>query len=529
VVRQLVAKGLPVIVVDDGSTWPAREAIAALHAPAAGIHVLRNETNLGKGGAVLAGFQRAAVWGYTHALQIDADGQHDLDALDALLDAARADPDALVLGVPIFDASIPMGRRIGKKVTNVWVWIETLSTYIRDAMCGFRIYPLGPSLAIASAERIGLGMDFDVEIAVRLAWRGTPISHVPVQVIYPADNHSNFRMWADNVRISTMHARLFFGMLARLPTVLRNRHKVRRADEHWSSLRERGAYWGISVLAAVLRTLGFRACRSIMVVVVAYFWMTGSSHRQASKDYLRRVLGRAPSARDTFRHFLSFADRTLEAFAAWIGAGPPTRFRFEDGGALEGRRRDPRGLVLVVSHFGNIELLRANMDDELRRRMLVLVHSHHAALFNRQLTRLQPLAALNTIQVTEVGADTVMRLADHVEAGGWVVIAGDRTPVGGRERVSRVEFLGEPAPFPQGPYLLAGLLKCPVYALFCARTHGYDYQVSFERISDGVDLTRRAERDEAFRRCAATFAQHVEIRCRQTPWGWYNFFDFWGQ
>jgi glycosyltransferase involved in cell wall biosynthesis len=223
VVAGLRAAGLTVLIVDDGSAEPARSAVSRLAAPEDGVHLIRFERNQGKGAAVVAAFQRAWEDGFTHAVQVDADGQHDLDALPDLMALARRHPEALVTALPRYDASIPVGRKIGRWITHVWVWIETLSFAIADSMCGFRVYPLAPVQALLESEPVGRRMDFDTEIMVRLFWRGTPVCGLPVRVIYPPDNTSNFKMLADNWRISLMHTRLFILMLIRLPVILARR------------------------------------------------------------------------------------------------------------------------------------------------------------------------------------------------------------------------------------------------------------------------------------------------------------------
>jgi len=223
VVKGLQSAGLPVFVVDDGSNDPAASAIAALHDPGACVWVTRLPINRGKGVAVMEGFRLAVAAGYTHAVQADADGQHDLDALPRLLAKARAYPDALVSGTPVFDDSIPTGRKIGRWITHLWVFVETLSFRITDSMCGFRVYPLAMSLNVLTQEHLGRRMDFDTDIMVRLFWRGVAPIMVPVRVTYPADNISNFEMLSDNVRITLMHTRLVITMLLRLPSLLRNR------------------------------------------------------------------------------------------------------------------------------------------------------------------------------------------------------------------------------------------------------------------------------------------------------------------
>lgn len=197
-----------IIIVDDGNAEAERQAIAALHAPDAGVHVVRLDANAGKGGAMMAGFREAIAQGFTHALQIDADGQHDVADLPKFLSAARENPKALICGQAVYDESVPKSRKFGRYITHVWVWIETASLDIADSMCGYRLYPLAPVAAIIARENIGQRMDFDTEMAVHMHWRGVDVVNVPTKVIYPAGNVSNFAMLADNVRISLMHTRL---------------------------------------------------------------------------------------------------------------------------------------------------------------------------------------------------------------------------------------------------------------------------------------------------------------------------------
>lgn len=218
VIEGLRANGLTVFVVDDGSGDIAAGQIKAQHQPDKGVTVLRLNNNQGKGAAFEFGARNALQAGFSHALQIDADGQHDLSDIPALLAAANRQPDALITAKPVYDDSMPLGRRIGRWVTHFWVWIETLSFDITDSMCGFRIYPIAQSLSVMSAKSIGRRMDFDTSIMVHLYWRGCDVIEIPSKVIYPPDNTSNFDVLADNVRISWMHTKLVFGLLGRLVT-----------------------------------------------------------------------------------------------------------------------------------------------------------------------------------------------------------------------------------------------------------------------------------------------------------------------
>jgi glycosyltransferase involved in cell wall biosynthesis len=208
-------------LVDDGSDARCAPVLAEIAANEAGwLTLIRCPVNRGKGIAVLTGFNAAFAAGCTHALQIDADGQHDFTAVPRMAALAQENPAAVITGVPVFDASAPASRRIGRKFTTLWVRINTLSTRIEDAMCGFRVYPLGPIVALARRASFGSRMEFDPEILVRAVWAGMPVVSMPTQVTYPSDGVSHFKMWRDNVRISWMHTRLFFGMLWRLPVLL---------------------------------------------------------------------------------------------------------------------------------------------------------------------------------------------------------------------------------------------------------------------------------------------------------------------
>jgi glycosyltransferase involved in cell wall biosynthesis len=209
-------------LVDDGSTPACARVCDELGAKESSwVRVLRHDVNRGKGVAVHTGWVAAHAEGYTHAVQVDADGQHHLDDLPKMLALAEATPEALVTGIPVYDESVPKSRLYGRYVTHVWVWIETLSLEIRDSMCGFRVYPLAATLAAwESAPLMAHRMGFDTEIMVRLWWRGVPLKQVPTPVTYPLDGVSHFDILWDNVRLIGVHTRLNCGMLLRLPWLL---------------------------------------------------------------------------------------------------------------------------------------------------------------------------------------------------------------------------------------------------------------------------------------------------------------------
>lgn len=522
------ALGLPVFIIDDGSDQPAADAIAALHSPQTDVSVHRLAVNGGKGVAVTEGFRLAVAAGFTHALQIDADGQHDLAAVPRLLEQASLHPQALVSGAPVYDDSVPRARKIGRWATHLWVFVETLSFRITDSMCGLRVYPLASCQALLQAERVGARMDFDTDIMVRLFWRGVPPIMVPVRVTYPPDNTSNFDVLRDNLRITAMHTRLVLTMLARLPRILANRPPSAGTVQstgatHWAGLGERGAYWGLRVMVGTLRLLGRRACMALIAPVVLYFHLTGRQQRYASRLYLTRLTGTSPSFAQTYGHALDFGRRALDTLAAWAGRIPASALR-HDG--LEDFASDPRGGVVVVSHHGNVEIARALMVPALRDRLTVLVHTRHAEKYNRILAELCPAAAARIIQVTEIGPDTAIALQERVDRGEWIAIAGDRVPVMSQGRTVQASFLGQDAPFSQGPWLLAAILNCPVRLLFCWREGSNIWRLTVEDFAERVVLPR-GKREQAVAGLVGRYAARLEQECRREPRQWYNFFDFW--
>jgi glycosyltransferase involved in cell wall biosynthesis len=221
-VDDLAALELPCIVVDDGSGPRTAAELGRLSSQTPWLRVERRSSNGGKGAALKVGYRLAASLGYTHALQVDADGQHRAADMPEFLEAARRFPDALILGAPVLEDA-PLSRRYGRLISAFWVWVETCSFAIRDPLCGLRCVPL--TVAIRSLDRWEHGnrMDFDPELAVRLVWSGTPVVNVKCRVGYPRGGSSHFDMFWDNVRITWLHSRLFFGMLPRLPRLLLRR------------------------------------------------------------------------------------------------------------------------------------------------------------------------------------------------------------------------------------------------------------------------------------------------------------------
>ncbi|HET7922450.1 MAG TPA: glycosyltransferase, partial [Gammaproteobacteria bacterium] len=324
IVAALVACKLPVLLVDDGSDAVTRHTLKKLAAANPDTACLSLPENRGKGAAVLAGFAQMHQRGFTHALQVDADGQHDLADVPAMLALAEQHPEQLVSGLPQYDDSVPAVRFYGRYLTHALIWLDTLSFSLRDSMCGFRVYPLDASLALARRVRIGRRMDFDTDIMTRLYWAGTESRFLPTRVRYPQDGVSHFRMFRDNARMTWLHIRLFLGMLPRSPKLV-YRNIMRRRYRHWANIGERGSLFGLRLIGFVDRVVGRYISRAILYPVTLYFFVTHPRARRASREFLVAA-GVAPTFGNRFRHFMQFSVSILDKVAAWYA---PDRIRVE--------------------------------------------------------------------------------------------------------------------------------------------------------------------------------------------------------
>ncbi|MDM0044371.1 glycosyltransferase family 2 protein [Variovorax dokdonensis] len=220
------AQWAPVWVVIDGSTDGTGERLQTMAAQDPGLRVWCLPTNEGKGSAVLHGLREAHAAGFTHALTMDSDGQHPADLIAEFMRRSQARPETMVLGKPVFDASAPLLRVRGRRISNTWTQVETLFAGIGDSLYGFRVYPVAELLSIMEAQQWMRRFDFDTEAVVRLAWRGVkPVDvDAPVKYLKPEEGGvSHFNYVRDNLLLSWMHVRLMLGFVLRLPVLIGRR------------------------------------------------------------------------------------------------------------------------------------------------------------------------------------------------------------------------------------------------------------------------------------------------------------------
>jgi len=302
---------------------------------------------------------------------------------------------------------------------------------------------------------------------------------------------------------------------------------------HWAGMSEAGSFAGIRFIYWVYRLFGRTVFRLILYPVMVYFFVARREARHASMEYLQRlhqsspgVFPSPPGWQTSFQHFQQFGEAILDKAIAWSGQLAAECMDVIDEPAYRTVFDDTRGRLIIGSHLGNLEFCRGFASQHRTMKVNALVYDHHAINFNRVITRLNPNSRLNLIQVTELDIPTMLSLREKVDNGEWVVIAGDRTPViSGARRTIDVDFLGAPAPFPIGPYVLASTLQCPVNLLFAYR-EGKRLKAKFELFAERIVLDRQ-QRATQLQQWTQQFAHRLADNCRAAPLQWFNFYSFW--
>lgn len=302
----------------------------------------------------------------------------------------------------------------------------------------------------------------------------------------------------------------------------------------WTAVAERGSLLGMRLTIWVDRTFGPRVSAWLVLPVVAYFFVTDRRGRRASRRYLDRVyaapggaaaLGRRPGVLDRFRHYRAFALSTLDRLAFSLGRADGYQVVLHGAEHLDRVIGTGQGAVLVGAHLGNFDVLRA-----VARRNGVVVNvamfTRHAGRITTLLRELDPELDAHVVQLDPSVPDTALKLRACIARGEFVAILGDRVGPGRRARVVRVPFLGADAAFPQGAFLLASALGCPVLLIVGLRRAAGAYEVFIEPLVDRVPSTPR-QRGERLPAIVAGYARRLEAFCLRAPYQWFNFYDFW--
>ncbi len=438
-------------------------------------------------------------------------------------------PEAIICGCPIYDESVPLHRKLCRYITHALVWVDTLSFNIRDSMCGFRVYPLAAVEHLLARYSIGNRMDFDIEILVKLYWERVKIISVRTRVIYPVNGLSNYRLVKDNLILAKMHVRLFFGMLLRMPQLLLRRHEERK-QRHWAMIAERGSVAGLKLMFWIYRLFGKGAFMLILHPVVLYFSLFDSTARKASRQYLTQMAQYQGVPPDTgfkkvYAHFYEFGLAAIDKIGSWTGTINRSDVIIHNTDLFNGILDSGRGAVFIGSHLGNLELCRAMGEKSGRFKINAVVFKQNALKFEKVLKACNPDVDLHLLHVESIGIDTAIVLKQKVDAGEIVIIVGDRTPVNSVGRIHYANFLGKKAPFAEGPCILASLLECPVYLMFCIK-EAQTYNVYLEHFADTLKFPRAA-RQQMLADKIQQYASRLEHYCTKAPLQWFNFYDFW--
>lgn len=301
---------------------------------------------------------------------------------------------------------------------------------------------------------------------------------------------------------------------------------------HWSERREAGSLLGLRILFSSYRLFGRGLFRVLLLPVMVYFFVTGRSARKASLQFLARVtdnaeLSRVARLRQSFSHFMTYGDLVLDKLAIWFDC-LQADYVTHGFDALDQLIEQRQGAILLVAHMGNVDISMALAERWQVARVNALVHTAHAEKFNRLVSEVSGKRAINLIQVNDISPATAMMLEERLSAGEVLAIAGDRTAVGEgarNERTLLADFLGQPAAFPLGPFMLAALLRRPVFFLCCIKT-GNRYDIYLEPLADRI-VMKRGQREASLQPYAQTFARVLGKYARRYPLQWGNFFDFW--
>ena len=300
---------------------------------------------------------------------------------------------------------------------------------------------------------------------------------------------------------------------------------------HWAQINEISFLSGMRLLYWLARLFGRWPFRLVLYPVLLWYLIAKPVARRASKQYLKRLSSFNTAAGidcgtvGVLHHFASFGESILDKMLLRSGLFDADSVKFYGLDLIVGQVAARRGGILICCHLGNLELCRVLSRRQAGLKLTVLLHTKHAARFNQVLAQLDPDSQLNLMQVTELTPADAALLAAKVAEGEFVAIAGDRIPVSANPRVALASFLGDMAPFPIGPYVLANLFQCPVYLLFSLRA-GWRSEIHFELFRESIRLPRRG-RDEALAALAAGYAARLEAFCRRAPLQWFNFYDFW--
>ncbi len=312
------------------------------------------------------------------------------------------------------------------------------------------------------------------------------------------------------------------------------------SKSHWSNIAEAGTLFGLQFLRIIYQVFGRWLVSLFLLPTVAYFMLFRGQSRRASHAFLQahyqqypEYWAKKPTWFDSAKHFYVFAETVVDKLLSWFVKIDVNNFIIEHPERIDELMQDSRGQLIIGSHMGNLEYCRGFMHRYKDKHINILVHDKHSQNYNTIMQQLNPESRLNVFQVSEFDVPTMLIIKQKIDAGEWVFIAGDRSPLSGAERTVTVDFLGKKAQLPIGPYMLAKGLGCPVklmfsYCDYLSKDKHQAKRVHFE-VVPFVDklVLARGDREAQIQAYAQQFSDALQAQCAKAPYQWFNFYDFW--
>jgi predicted LPLAT superfamily acyltransferase len=296
------------------------------------------------------------------------------------------------------------------------------------------------------------------------------------------------------------------------------------ASRTWRAQPERSSPGVMRLMVWLALWLGRPFARLLLYPLAAYFLCTGGHAAEASRRFLRHVLSREPRWSDRLDSWHTYAAVLLDRIYLLKGHGAGFSIGIECDAATDATVHGARGAVILVSHFGSFDVMRVMGRHQQHLPLRIVLDRRHGAMATALLETLDPELARGVIDAAQRGPQLVLALKQALDQGELLGLMGDRAQ--GQEPTVEVPFMGRPASFPEGPWVLASVLKVPVVLAFGVYEGGNRYRIALERLADQVVLPR-AQRHAAIAAYAGAYAARLEAQVRRAPHNWFNYYDFW--
>lgn len=524
-IKQYLYLNLPILIIDDGSSFEFAKMIESV-ATKYTCHLIRNEKNGGKGCAIKHGLKVAHQRKFSHAIQIDSDGQHSPSQIEVLIKESQKHPTSLISGSPIYDESISKARYYGRYLTHFWVWIHTLSFKIKDSMCGYRVYPLSKTIDVLTKYQVGNKMDFDIEIMVLLFWENTKIHFIEVPVSYPKENVSYFNSLDDNILISKMHTKLFFKMLFKSPKIIANKFSTNE-NLPWYKNDEKGSYFLMLLTLNLFKLSGPRPVKFIGKFISRYYSITSketslrSEHfKQIYKDYcVNQNIDYHNFT--TYDHINSFTEMVIDKLSVWSKIIQRKNINATDLIEYHKILNQEKGAFFISSHFGNLEIIRSIGQTTKKFKINTLMYTDNSQKILSLINKISADSMVGIININEISPSLAINLKDKIENQELIFCMGDRITINSNKSLP-VKMLDKEVRLPYGPFLIAHLLNAPTYSIHCYKDKN-EYRIALKEIN--IDKT--LDKNINIGKIAQSYASEVEDLIIKKPTQWFNFNNFW--